>query len=44
MNKRKKFRTIESQKTKIEIQIDSNYDLKMKSKSMQRKIRMKHDF
>ena len=34
------FQKIKSRKTKIEI--DSNYNSKMKSKAIQRKIRMKH--
>ena len=37
------FRIIKSRKTKIEIEIDSNYDSKMKSKAIQWKIRIKHD-
>ena len=37
------FWKIKLQKTNIEIKIDSNYDSKMKSKDIQRKIMMKHD-
>ena len=37
------FRKIKLRKTKIEIETDSNYDLKLKSKAIQRKIRMKHN-
>ena len=37
------FQKIKSRKTKIEIEIDSNYDLKLKSKAIRRKIRMKQD-
>ena len=35
------FKKIKSQKT--EIKINSYYDLKLKSRAIQRKIRMKHD-
>ena len=34
---------IKSRKTEIEIEIDLNYDSKLKSKAIRRKIRMKHD-
>ena len=37
----RKFQKIKSQITEIEI--DSNYDSKLKSNAIQRKIRMKHD-
>ena len=37
------FQKIKSRKTKIKIQIDSNYDSKLKYKAIQRKIRMKYD-
>ena len=41
MNKRE-ISEIENHE-KIKIKIDSNYDSKLKSKAIQRKIRMKHD-
>ena len=37
------FRNLNSRKTEIEIKIDSNYDSKIKSKAIRRKIRIKHD-
>ena len=43
MNKREISEKIKSRKTEIEFEIDSNYDSKLKSKGILRKIRMKHD-
>ena len=37
------FRKIKSRKTEIKIEINSNYNLKTKSKTIQRNIRIKHD-
>ena len=39
----KNFWKIKSCKTEIEIEINSNYDSKLKSNAIQRKIRMKHN-